>query len=506
LVSLALRTHQLVRPRTVNPDVAVAPDQRGPATPAQAVVAWQRTAGNRAVSRLIQRSAAPAVQRDDEAARIAALEASYATNIRTKKWEQAAKDLNGFNDTDITTKVGRLSHDDLVQLDAAGFAAMPGWSDRVTKAIANRDAEADRVGKLEYHWAKDIAGKDWIAASIHLNAFNEHDILDKASKLSAEDLKHLKAEADNTEVGGGRLSKMLALVAGGSHKSTEDEQVGGTVYTAEGGYKYHMTGDSLVVEVGMNFKPNSGVAVPVANWFGYITGTWNHFSAVNDADPADKKSIDFKPVQGPGHDIEVKAGTGRANAGLYWASDTRAPQSVPHEFGHLLGLMDEYERDAADYQKVTDQTAPVVSPAPASAETIARGVHEALFIGEKTLQWHRTAERNRMRAVEAVCAANGIVPNFNAGQTVLTAQVSAAYKRIYSKEMSVDFMARVDTDNDEFNNWREKVLGTFQFTNDSLMGDMSNHTHPVQARHVRAFAGYIQKGLGRGTWTPKEDH
>lgn len=73
--------------------------------------------------------------------------------------------------------------------------------------------------------------------------------------------------------------------------------------------------------------------------------------------------------------------------------------------------------------------------------------------------------------------------------------------------MSADFRSQVDTDNDEFNNWREQVLGSFQVTSTSIMGDMTaDHDHAVAPRHVRAYAGYIQRILGRGTWVPERDH
>jgi hypothetical protein len=84
--------------------------------------------------------------------------------------------------------------------------------------------------------------------------------------------------------------------------------------------------------------------------------------------------------------------------------------------------------------------------------------------------------------------------------------VAIQYQAKYGHEMSVDFMDRIDTDNDEFNKWREQVLGSFQVTSTSIMGEMTDHTHPVEPRHVRAFALYVQTVLGRGSWHPVQDH
>ena len=280
--------------------------------------------------------------------------------------------------------------------------------------------------------------------------------------------------------------------------------MGGNVFGGTGAYEYRVKADAIVVTVGMNFKPDRGVTVPTATWFGYITSTWNRFSAVNDADPTQKKHIDFQPVAGRGHEIQVSAGTGRANAGHYYVGDARATQSVPHEFGHLIGLEDEYERDRADYERVTGERAPAGSGDVAGATTIARQLRAALYKEEKVFEWHSTAVRRRMAAVNQVLATHHIVANYQAGRTAQTNEVAAQYKNTFGVELSADVMKQVDKSADEFSNWREQVLGTFQYTNTSIMGDMSDHTHPVAARHVRAFSDVLQRLLG-GRWSPKEE-
>jgi hypothetical protein len=473
-----------------------APDRFG------AITHLQRTAGNRAVTALIQRDGPDAA----EQARVAALVASYQRSVASGDWRQAAKDLNGFNEADIQTRLGQLDHDQLVRLDAAARHAMPDYSSRVVGYITRHDPEANRVGFLIFQFDNAVVARDFDGACTFLNAFNEADILAMAGRLTSHDLDRMTSAAKDGNVGGGRLARLLHAVAGDSAKVEAKEQVGGSVYTARGGYKYHITPDAIQVDVGMDFDPDRHVTVPVTTWFGYITTIWNHYSAVNAGDAADRKRIDFHPFQGEGHDIRVSAGTGRANAGRYYVGDTHAVDTVPHEFGHLLGLEDEYERDTADFRRVAG-AGPATSPTPpATAEPIARSIHDALFLKESFWEWHRTAERRRMRAVDAACAAAGIVPNYNWGHSPLTADVAAAYQRLYSVEMSRHFMAQVDTDNDEFNDWREKVLGTFQQTSVSIMGDETDHTHPVEPRHVRAFAGYVQKLLGRGRWSPVQDH
>jgi hypothetical protein len=213
-------------------------------------------------------------------------------------------------------------------------------------------------------------------------------------------------------------------------------------------------------------------------------------------------------MQGPGHDIKVSAGNGRANAARYYAGDTRAAQSVPHEFGHLIGLQDEYERDAPDYAEVARGSVPIgggSAGAPGTPRTIATALHDALFLSESFWERHRTAERRRMRAVEKVLADNHIPVDYQRGESTITHEIAAQYKTQYKVELSRDVMSQIDSSDDEFSDWRERVVGSFQYTSTSIMGDMSEHTHPVAARHVRAFAGYIQDALGYGRWVPREN-
>ncbi|HLK43480.1 MAG TPA: hypothetical protein VKV34_09070, partial [Thermoleophilia bacterium] len=361
-------------------------------------------------------------------------------------------------------------------------------------------------GALTAEYQRNVQNNMWYSAATILNAFNDEDILAKLRQLGHDQLEALRQAATTINVGDGRMLRMINAIGEHHVASQQNETVAGRVYTVSAGYTYTLTGSSVRVTVGMNFLPDRGVHVPTGTWFGYIRHTWNHFSVVNQANRAEKLAIEFDPEQAAGHDIQVSAGDGRANAGHYYTGVSDNAQAVPHEFGHLIGLEDEYERDAGDFQRVTGEAPPAGSGAVAAATTIATGIHDGLALAEGEHETHLAAERRRMRAVNHVLAQHHIVPNYNWGRSSLTREVAIQYAAKYGHEMSVDFSAQVDSDNDECNTWRERVLGSFEVTSTSIMGDMTNHTHPVEARHVRAFAGYVQQALGHGTWQPERDH
>jgi hypothetical protein len=453
----------------------------------------------------------PAVQRDAataEAERIATLERNYQAAVAAGDWKQAAILLNTYNDEDINKKLRALNHDQLISVDAGALQAMPGWSKRVVEPLARLDPEADRVGRLTADYEGAIAAGNWNRAALDLNAFNTDDIIAKLSQLNSAGLVSMQGAARRTNAGGGRLTRMVRYAGGTAVSTTADEQVGANVFTVQGGYRYWITPTAIIVGVGMNFKPDSGVTVPVNQWFQYIRNTWNRFSAVNELNPSQRKQIVFVPMQGKGHDIRVSAGDGRANAARYYASDSRASVSVPHEFGHLIGFQDEYERDIADYSQVAAGATTISGgPAgtPATARAIATAIHDALFLSESFWERHRTAERRRMRAVEKVLADNHIAVDYQRGESIITHEIAAQYWDLYKAELSRHVMTQIDSSEQEFSDWRERVVGSFQYTSTSIMGDMSDHTHPVAARHVRAFATYIEEALGYGRWVPREN-
>ena len=141
----------------------------------------QRTAGNRAVNRLLARRGL--LQRQDAQApptvSAAELDSNIDDAIRDKDWGRVALNLNGFNDTDLTARVSsdrRLRRHRREIMEGA-LRTMIRWPppQRVAGAIIVVDGAAARLGRMDYVKGA-IARGDWEGAAIGLNGFNDEDI------------------------------------------------------------------------------------------------------------------------------------------------------------------------------------------------------------------------------------------------------------------------------------------------------------------------------------------
>lgn len=138
----------------------------------------------------------------------------------------------------------------------------------------------------------------------------------------------------------------------------EEDFEGGT---AVGGahYSWGVIENLLWVEVRMRFQPAPPPANRLNFWLHTIRDTWNRFHAVNTA-TNERVYIRFQPepVTGNQHvTINVLSGTGeghgeRANEYNWYAGEAFGLQAA-HEFGHIIGLQDEYHRLNADLERIT---------------------------------------------------------------------------------------------------------------------------------------------------------
>ena len=144
----------------------------------------QRSAGNRAVTRLMasrptpSQPGLPVVQRAPTAAE---LDASFRQAVLDGQWRTAADALNGFNAADINTRLAGLSHAQRVSL----YGAAPDWATPVLDGVARVDLPAAFDGAL--------GRRAWTKAAVHLNGFDDADIGTRVAALSAEDRAALRA-------------------------------------------------------------------------------------------------------------------------------------------------------------------------------------------------------------------------------------------------------------------------------------------------------------------------
>jgi peptidoglycan hydrolase-like protein with peptidoglycan-binding domain len=283
-----------------------------------------------------------------------------------------------------------------------------------------------------------------------------------------------------------------------------NEEVGGHQYGLTSLYSWEILPTKVQVTVEVNF---TGLPAPAA-WFSHVTSAWNKYKAVRDS-PADSRDIDFRMVRGGGGDamtVNVVGGTGRANAGTWFAADPNASATVPHEFGHLIGLADEYQQHPGDYQTVTGHEPPVGDAAGPP------GMVPATVAGQ--LQTAMVA-RNDVAANTATVGA-GLRPGAFAQRivdtyaTLPTVTVPAVLGSVgpppVPAQPAVPLTGNLVRDLDSAlpdTTPRYDTIQVLTYTSGSLMGDPSRvqdpHDHGTQPRHVQQFVDILAAALG-GTW------
>jgi peptidoglycan hydrolase-like protein with peptidoglycan-binding domain len=253
-------------------------------------------------------------------------------------------------------------------------------------------------------------------------------------------------------------------------------------------YTWEIKADEIHVVSKVKFTGNT----PKATWPGFVTSAWNKFKAVKTGtEEALNISFELKPVaSGEDNSVKVTPGEGRANAGEWFLGDTDEANTIAHEYGHLVGLQDEYQLTAADYERTTGSIAPVgvlESAVGSSSATVAKQFKKAMAKGDDN------------EAHGAACKA--VVDTHGLKQGAFSQQVGMNYKASEGTDFVTDLLAAVSGATDEF-----EVMEPFTYSSGSMMGDDSRHADPhdhgVQPRHVREFVAAIQNFKG-GTWEVK---
>ena len=222
--------------------------------------------------------------------------------------------------------------------------------------------------------------------------------------------------------------------------------------------------------------------------------------------------IDFRLTSGGGGDantVHVLPGTGRANAGEWYAADPRAASTIPHEFGHLIGLQDEYQLHPGDYVRVTGHEPPVgetSGPAALSAAQIATNLQAAMVARSDTA----AATTSIDAGVKGGAFAQQVVQAYAALAPVTVPAVvgAAGPPRVAAQDavpLTGDLLKDLDAALPDTNP-RYNIIQAFSYSSGSIMGDPGRekdpHDHGAQPRHIAEFMAILGRALG-GTWEAK---
>jgi hypothetical protein len=233
---------------------------------------------------------------------------------------------------------------------------------------------------------------------------------------------------------------------------------------------------------------------------------------------------------GKDHEVEVfkfdpslpkkDRGDSRSNSGTWYTIDPRRSMA-PHEFGHLIGLADEYNRTEEHYVQVTGEEPAVGDTAGATADaTKAAGdIKGKLPLDDKL--------------VAPVAAQND--PRWGANLATIITTALGSKQGGFSRLVAQDYQkanggasiyadiqkAFFDKNVPGFQTNLSNSVTPFLYSNRSLMGTMETtpakggggkaapaHEHPIEPRHVQPFVDMLAKewALQKGAadvWKPE---
>lgn len=320
------------------------------------------------------------------------------------------------------------------------------------------------------------------------------------------------------------LDAVAGAVTVGRESFDWQQRAEGTITGGPSRFTWRLLPDRLQVTVNIRFTgaPNHPM---VTQWRGDITNVWNHF-AFEDADnPGTLVPLEFVVGTGTPADADVAvvvtppppAVPGRSDSANWHTGDTDRGLA-PHEFGHLIGLRDEYNQAPEQYAAVTGEQAPIgrmdapldAAGNPVDPQTVAAAM--------------RTAVTSNPAAGRGA-AARAVVTQFGLRQGAFAQRVALAYETANAGSMlredfgpngyvtvndpagtmGNDIAARIPGRFDAAGN-EAVAVGPFLYDNRGIMGSMASlnspispHDHPVAERHVRHFRDILRRNRP-GNW------
>jgi peptidoglycan hydrolase-like protein with peptidoglycan-binding domain len=288
-------------------------------------------------------------------------------------------------------------------------------------------------------------------------------------------------------------------------ETIHSEPAGEEVKRGTSRYYWWITPQLMSVQVPIRFTGDVSAASAVLS---AIHRTWNRFSAVNMDKPSERVPIRFLPMPTSAageNDVELATcpPTGTAttcrSTSVRWFTNTGQLNYVaPHEFGHLIGLEDEYGRTHQDLTRLTGKR-PEGDPHP-SAAGVAMSLFTALFDPLSLLE--ADASEHRAQRLLMIVFSESLAAN-----TMRMASVVDAYQAMTGARLTDHIKQQLRPEHASF------YLQHFTFSTSSVMGTGSppgpgetaeGHVHPVEPRHLREFVEAIQ-ALRRGRWTAVQE-
>jgi peptidoglycan hydrolase-like protein with peptidoglycan-binding domain len=274
------------------------------------------------------------------------------------------------------------------------------------------------------------------------------------------------------------------------------ERVEGNVYGGPARYEWRTHDDRMEVTVRIRFTGAPSHPM-VASWLEAIHQVWNVFKFVR-TDTGEELPLTFNAQKvGSGHDASVRvvatpAGKqpGRSSTDTWHTGDTRRGLA-PHEFGHLIGLDDEYRRPEEAYVETTGEqpfTGALTGTSGAEPAAIAHQIGTEARAGPAATRGAR---------VRAAVEAHGLAQGAFAQRVAEAYETEFAGTLLGAGDIADDLAARIPgtATADEI-----RSVNPFLYSNLGLMGTMAGmgnigtpmpeveeHEHPVQPRHVRQF-------------------
>jgi hypothetical protein len=277
----------------------------------------------------------------------------------------------------------------------------------------------------------------------------------------------------------------------------EETEVGGETYALTSKFTWRIDSRKILITVGINFvadatHPPPDMETAKTRLITPILTRWNRFKAKQVGPRAGPvRDIVFRIVDGTDVQVTLVNGPGRSDAGTWYLHDPDMYVNAgAHEFGHLIGLEDEYQRTEEDYTRLHAGTAPPAGqavPEGFDAEAVAKSLNYHL---KRSTVAHRGRNTHRH-----------IIQKYNLTQGRKAQAIKTAYEAKYGTNLVDDINAGIGAAGDGAD-YLWDIVDPFTFTNQGSlmgMGAGANVDCNPEPRHVREFVKYVQDFYG-GVW------